>query len=246
MKELGSYDMLGIREKDEKESAKLEQQYFDAYQGAGRQKSDAEAEKLDPEIWDAYEKARYNEVCKNELRQKYMKMYSDILGKKLAIIAENRRMVDSLRIKQEKLLERPKRDTFDLIDRQLEKITQKYTFQVPLIRRSVTGKELDDVWKEDGTGIVTTNADGIVKCRNLLMDVKVKIHKCITLRELKEILNALDSELNSISLIPVECTVNRFDVERLDVTKPTETAVICDNRIIKPEPPKSKPVGWVL
>ena len=236
MKKFGLYLRLGIDEKVEEASRKLEQDLKKLREGQGRVK--AEAEKLNDDIWTKHETWRRAQVLGLDNVAGLSEDLQNVMGRKREIVANHQRTISEKRVLMEKMMEPIWADAIKLFDETSSKIMEGYIYRVTVSRphpfnpNQMLPGYRTNINSGEKTIDVFSNAQAVNEAKTILTKAKARIRDCLSVPTLHQLLDEIDTSLNKINFDEKMVTVPLHDHETMkwDSSKPEQVIFLFQDK----------------
>ncbi len=165
----------------------------------------------------------------------------------MSIRDEYHKKSEEIRNKQVALMNPSHEESIILLDREVGRVQKGHVFDMPLGRVTVTGKVTDQPYEVEHKSIgkkepfeveiryvtVRTNAFAITQYVELCQVCAGNIRKCLSLSQLKETLDGLQSELGKINLEPVEVRIAENQIQKVNPNRISDVAFVTSQSIRK-------------
>ena len=180
------------------------------------------------EIFKAHEALRKGQATEASNLSLLHARYKKALERRDDPIFDLRRRIENKRSEISVLLQPIHGRVENLIENETKNLEARFISEIPLGRKTLTGKVIDQRVFEDFEGHkwvnVSTNADAVERGKEILILAKIGAVRAEGFDELRAVIDKLEKDLSALDLEPKMIQVREGDLEVLNWKKPQEMA----------------------
>jgi hypothetical protein len=233
------WERLEVRSSDLEKDGSIEKELQKAQEEFSSPKVKKEMDALDNEIWEVYEEVRRAQVLRSQNLDDLTIKFRAVSRKKQSLKDAFYTLRERISTDREALARSYRDEAIHLLEDEQDRLLSKYIAILPDLRETESGRELGIRGHHNPPGsegplvmTVRTNATDIQNAKGVLIQTRQKVMRARSLKELRQVLDEFQAAYDAITFEAKDVEVEEREFERLDISRPSEVAMIVADKII--------------